>query len=44
MYRRETDVREELFALSDEKFRDFATSLIPNCDNLIGARIPIIRK
>ncbi len=44
MYEKETEIRRELFALSDEKFREFATSLIPGCDNLIGVRIPDIRK
>ncbi len=44
MYERETEIRKELFALSDEKFREFASSLIPGCDNLIGVRIPQLRK
>ncbi len=44
MYVTETEVRKELFALSDEKFREFATSLIPGCENLIGVRIGQIRK
>ncbi len=44
MYERETEIRRELFELSDEKFREFASSLIPGCDNLIGVRIPQIRK
>ncbi len=44
MFDRETEIRKELFSLSDEKFREFATSLIPGCDNLIGVRIPMIRK
>ncbi len=38
------DIRKELYQLSDEKYRKFATSLIPGCDNLIGVRIPEIRK
>ncbi len=44
MYERETEIRRELFALTDEKFREFSASLIPGCDNLIGVRIPQIRK
>ncbi len=44
MFDRETEIRKELFALSEEKFREFASSLIPGCDNLIGVRIPQIRK
>ncbi len=44
MYEREYEVRKELVLLSDETFRDFASSLIPGCDNLLGVRIPQIRK
>ncbi len=44
MYERETEIRRELFALSDENYQQFASSLIPGCDNLIGVRIPQIRK
>ncbi len=44
MNNRSLDIRKELFSLSDEKYRKFASSLIPGCDNLIGVRIPQIRK
>ncbi len=44
MYIRETEIRKELFSLSDESFREFSSSLIPGCDNLIGVRIPQLRK
>ncbi len=44
VYEREFVVRKELTALCDEKFKEFATSLIPGCENLIGVRIPQIRK
>ncbi len=44
MYERENEIRKELFSLCDENFKQFATSLIPGCDNLIGVRIPQIRK
>ncbi len=44
MYEREFQVRKELFSQSEEQFREFASSLIPDCDNLIGVRIPMIRK
>ncbi len=43
MFDKETEIRKELFAQSDEKFRDFASSLIPDCDNLMGVRIPQLR-
>lgn len=38
------EIRRELEELSEEKYRDFASSLIPGKDNLIGVRIPNIRK
>ncbi len=44
MYDKEAEIRRELFDISEEKFRAFATSLIPGCENLIGVRIPQIRK
>ncbi len=44
MYERETEIRKELFALADDQFKEFAISLIPGCDNLIGVRIPQLRK
>ncbi len=44
MCKRETEIRKELFALTDDTFKVFATALIPGCDNLIGVRIPQIRK
>ncbi len=44
MYKREVEIRKELFDLCEEDFKKFALSLIPGCDNLIGVRIPKIRK
>lgn len=40
----EKSVRLELEYLAEEKYKDFASALIPGCDNLIGLRIPSIRK
>lgn len=37
-------VRRELLSLAEEKYQKFASGLIPNCNNLIGVRIPNIRK
>ncbi|MCK5849367.1 MAG: DNA alkylation repair protein [Kiritimatiellae bacterium] len=37
-------IRAELEALSEEKYKRFASSLIPNVHHLIGVRIPLIRK
>ncbi len=44
MYRRELEVRERLESLKEEKYKKFSQALIPGCDNLIGVRIPTIRK
>ncbi len=44
MDKRSLDIKKELILLSDEKYRKFASSLIPNCNNLMGVRIPQIRK
>ena len=40
------DIRRELFALQDEKYRDFQAKLIPNVDpqSMIGVRTPDLRK
>ncbi len=44
MYKLENEIREELFALKEDKFQVFAASLLPGCENLLGVRIPLIRK
>ena len=38
------EVRNKLISLSDEKYKIFSSSLIPNIDNLLGVRLPILRK
>ncbi len=38
------EIRNELISLSEENFQVFSASLIPKCNNIIGVRIPIIRK
>jgi 3-methyladenine DNA glycosylase AlkD len=40
----ELSVREQLLAAADERYRQFASSLIPNVDTMIGVRLPILRK
>lgn len=40
----EIAVRNDLTRLADEKYNGFASSLIPNINNIIGVRIPVIRK
>ena len=37
-------IRKILHENSDEKYRKFSSSLIPNTDNLLGIRIPFLRK
>lgn len=39
-------IQERLFALQDEKYREFQRSLIPGLprENIIGIRIPVMRK
>ncbi len=44
MYKKELEIRNELLNISEEKYQKFASALIPNIDNLIGVRIPTIRK
>lgn len=38
------ELLKELLALKDEKYRKFAASLLPGCDNILGIRIPKLRK
>ncbi len=40
----ESSVRIELENLKEEKYQKFASLLIPGCNNIIGVRIPRIRK
>jgi len=35
---------EELFELSDEKYKEFHSGLCPNTDNIIGVRVPKLRE
>ena len=38
------EIQKELISLSQEKYQKFASALIPNVDNLLGVRIPVIHK
>ncbi len=40
----EEEIRKELIGLREEKYKDFSSNLIPGCNNLLGVRIPEIRK
>lgn len=38
------DLREKLFELADEKYKNFHSNLCPNTDNIIGVRVPKMRE
>lgn len=40
----EQAIRERLFSLADKKYQKFSAKLLPNVDNIIGVRLPILRK
>lgn len=40
----EQEIRKKLFELQDLKYKEFNSDLCPNVDNIIGVRIPILRK
>lgn len=40
----ENNIRKELESLAEEKYRIFSSSLIPNIDNVLGVRLPKLRK
>ncbi len=37
-------IRNELFKLKDDKYKEFHSSLCPGVDNIIGVRVPVLRK
>lgn len=39
-----TDVRTELLSLAEPEYQKFASALIPNITNLLGVRLPALRK
>ncbi|MFD0588131.1 DNA alkylation repair protein [Paenibacillus sp. GCM10027627] len=40
----EKSIREQLHALADENYKTFSAALIPNIDNMLGVRLPVLRK
>lgn len=38
------DIRKYIFSLQDKKYREFHASLVPGEDNIIGVRVPVLRK
>lgn len=39
-----TTIREQIFQLADEKYREFQSGLCPGNDNIVGVRLPLLRK
>lgn len=39
----ENIIREKIFSLADEKYKEFHSGLCPNTNNIIGVRVPILR-
>lgn len=37
-------IREQLINLADQNYQKFSSSLIPNCQNILGVRLPELRK
>lgn len=40
----EQSIKQQLTAMAEEPYRKFASSLIPNVDNVLGVRLPALRK
>lgn len=40
----EKTIREQIFELADEEYQKFQSKLCPGIDNIIGVRIPLLRK
>lgn len=40
----ENPIRNELFKLKDDKYKEFHSSLCPGVDTIIGVRVPVLRK
>lgn len=38
------NVKDDLFSLQDKKYQEFHSKLCPGTDNIIGVRIPVLRK
>lgn len=37
-------IREQIFKLADEEYRKFSSSLLPNIDDILGVKLPKLRK
>lgn len=39
----ENIIREKIFSLADDKYKEFHSGLCPNTNNIVGVRVPILR-
>ena len=37
-------IREQLFELAEENYQKFSSALLPNINNILGVRLPTLRK
>ena len=37
------EIRKNIFALADEKYKEFHGGLCPNTNNIVGVRVPVLR-
>ncbi len=40
----EDEIRKKIFELADIKYKEFHSGLCPNTDNIVGVRVPVLRK
>ncbi|MCY6959907.1 DNA alkylation repair protein [Clostridium brassicae] len=40
----EKTIREQIFELADEEYKNFQSKLCPGNDNIVGVRVPVLRK
>ena len=40
----EEEIKKNLFELADERYKEFHGGLCPGVNNIIGVRVPILRK
>lgn len=40
----QTEIKEKLRSLADEKYRAFTSQLLPGTDNILGVKLPLLRK
>lgn len=38
------EIRKKLISMSESKYKDFSSSLVPNCGEMLGIRLPILRQ